>query len=260
MRAVAKSDPAACSQAEVVLADLTRKGLHPFQAPVEPRAAIELAAEVAAGRRFDQSLFLAEPMDAPRRRLSTRLEQRLAFADRAPQVAEALWALLGPDYRVIDRAVVCNLPAAAIPSWLQRRLYADPAIDVSAYVRPDQRDICFRHGASFRQELATEDAAAAHRLLQEEGAGLGRDPPGDLAHRRQQRQAAGRVLDRLVGDAGGARAAEAARRDGPIQSCDQIRHRRGQPAAGRASRRADSRARRQRDRRRDCGKRGRGAR
>jgi hypothetical protein len=164
MRAVAKSDPAAWSQAEVVLTDLTRKGVHLFQAPVEPRVAAELAAEVSAGRRFDESLFLAEPMDAPRRRLSSRLEQRLAFADRAPQVAEAFWALLGPDYRVIDRAVVCNLPAQAIPSWLQRRLYADPAIDVSAYVRPDQRDICFRHGASFRQELATEEASAARVL------------------------------------------------------------------------------------------------
>src|ERR1700742_1650592 len=38
------------------------------------------------------------------------------------------------------------------------------------------------------------------RLLQHVGARLGGDLPRHLAHRRQQRQPAGRVLDRLVGD------------------------------------------------------------
>ena len=38
-------------------------------------------------------------------------------------------------------------------------------------------------------DAAEQDAAPAHRLLEEEGAGLGRDPAGDLAHRREQRQA-----------------------------------------------------------------------
>ncbi len=49
---------------------------------------------------------------------------------------------------------------------------------------------------------AEQDAAPAERLLEHEGAGLGGDLAGDLAHRRQQRQPPVRVLDRLVGDAG----------------------------------------------------------
>src|SRR6185295_14536326 len=56
---------------------------------------------------------------------------------------------------------------------------------------------------------AEQDAAPAERLLEHEGARLGGDLAGDLAHRRQQRQPAPRVLDRLVGDAGGARRTEA---------------------------------------------------
>ena len=38
--------------------------------------------------------------------------------------------------------------------------------------------------------------------VEHERAGLRREPPRDLAHRRQQRQPALAVLDRLVGDAG----------------------------------------------------------
>ena len=41
-------------------------------------------------------------------------------------------------------------------------------------------------------------------FLQQVGAHLGREPAGDLAHRRQQGQAAVRELDRFVGDGGGA--------------------------------------------------------
>ena len=48
---------------------------------------------------------------------------------------------------------------------------------------------------------AEQHPAPAERLLEHERAGLGRDLAGDLAHRREQRQPAVRVLDGLVGDA-----------------------------------------------------------
>ena len=58
-------------------------------------------------------------------------------------------------------------------------------------------------------DAAEQDPAAAERLLEHERAGLGGDLAGDLRHRRQQRQPALAVLDRLVGDAGRAGLAEA---------------------------------------------------
>ena len=51
------------------------------------------------------------------------------------------------------------------------------------------------------RDAAEQDAAPAERLLEHERARLGRDLAGDLRHRRQQRQPALLVLDRLVGDA-----------------------------------------------------------
>ncbi len=47
---------------------------------------------------------------------------------------------------------------------------------------------------------AEQEPAAAERLLEEVRAGLRREPSGDLAHRREQRQAAVVGLDRLVRD------------------------------------------------------------
>ena len=49
-------------------------------------------------------------------------------------------------------------------------------------------------------DAAEQDAAAAGLALEGVGAGLDRHPAGDLAHRREQRQSAAFVGDRLVGD------------------------------------------------------------
>ena len=71
---------------------------------------------------------------------------------------------------------------------------------------------------------AEQDPAAAERLLEHEGAGLGGDLARDLRHRRQQRQAPVAILDRLVGDAGRARLAQAPgqlRRRGQVQVGEQ---------------------------------------
>ena len=51
------------------------------------------------------------------------------------------------------------------------------------------------------RHAAEQEPAAAERLLEHERARLRGDLARDLAHRRQQRQPAARVLDGLVGDA-----------------------------------------------------------
>ena len=91
--------------------------------------------------------------------------------------------------------------------------------DVRAEAERDHRGVVADHAAADDDDAAGRDAghaaeqepAAAERLLEEVGAGLRREPAGDLAHRREQRQRAGVGLDRLVGDGGDAAVDERAR-------------------------------------------------
>ena len=78
---------------------------------------------------------------------------------------------------------------------------------------------------------AEQHAAAAERLLEVEGAGLGRELAGDLAHRRQQRQPALLVLDGLVGDAGRARTSRSASRQLGVRGEVEIGEERSGPGA-----------------------------
>ena len=91
--------------------------------------------------------------------------------------------------------------------------------DVRAEAERDHRGVVADDAAADHDDAAGRDAgdaaeqqaAAAERLLEEVRAGLRREPAGDLAHRREQRQRARVGLDRLVGDGGDAAVDERAR-------------------------------------------------
>jgi hypothetical protein len=164
MSALAKTDYSPWSLSEAVVSDFIRKGAHVFEDRLDAKACGELLARVRATRRFDDSLFLSEvEFDAapqhtgvnprPGRNLLERLEPGLTFVERAPQVVEALWSLLGPDYQILDKKLVCGVPQSSIPAWVKRRIHGNPVNNLGAYVRPEHRDITYFYGIDFHQDL-----------------------------------------------------------------------------------------------------------
>lgn len=168
MSALAKTDYAPWSLSEAVVSDLAGKGLHRFEERLDPRACAALLAEVRALRRFDDSLFLtpaeydAEPVERATASLLDRLDARLAFVERAPQVVEALWSLLGPDYRILDRRLVCVLPRQRVPEWIRRRAHGHPVGDLAAFVRPELRDLDYCDRAGFAQDSGGPQVVTLH--------------------------------------------------------------------------------------------------
>jgi len=160
MSALAKTDYAPWSLSEAVVSDLAAKGLHLFEERLDAGACAALLAEVRARRRFDDSLFLTEadhaagPAARPAASLLDRLDERLSFVERAPQIVEALWSLLGPDYRLIERRLVCALPHRRLPGWIRRRAQSGRVGDLSAFVRPELRDVDYLDAADFAQDPA----------------------------------------------------------------------------------------------------------
>lgn len=160
MSALAKTDYAPWSLSEAVVSDLAGKGLHLFEERLDFRGCAALLAEIRSARRFDDSLFLTEAEHAAGTRSSAerglldRMEGRLAFIERAPPVVEALWSLLGPDYRIVERQLVCVLPHDRLPAWVRRRAEGGRVGDLSAYVRPELRGVSYCDGQDFVQDPA----------------------------------------------------------------------------------------------------------
>jgi hypothetical protein len=143
--------------------DILASGFHVFPG-LDPRAAGELLAAVRARRGFDQGLFLSEEeFDAdpqyvgvnprPGRNLLEGFGDRLGFVEAAPQVVSALTAVLGAGYQVMDKKLVCGVPAKAVPDWLMARIAGNPVNNLGAYVRPEFRDVTYFMGIDFHQDL-----------------------------------------------------------------------------------------------------------
>jgi hypothetical protein len=152
------------THAEPAVQDFARLGYHLFDRPVDPEAASALLAKLRADRRYDQSLFQGEAeFDAdpqyrgvnprPGRNLLERFEDELGFVEQAPHIVEALTALLGPGFRVMDRKVVCGVPDSAIPAWLKKRIAGNPVNNLGPYVKPQYRDVTYFNGIDFHQDL-----------------------------------------------------------------------------------------------------------
>lgn len=157
------ADPAVAA-ADEVISDFIAKGAHRFARPVDPAACAALLAELKADRDYGAGLFLDEAgFDAdpqyrgvnprPGRNLLDRFAGRLAFVEQALPIVAGLTALLGDGYRILDRKVVCGVPASAIPDWLKARIAGNPVNNLGAYVKPQYRDVTYFYGIDFHQDL-----------------------------------------------------------------------------------------------------------
>jgi hypothetical protein len=172
MTAMARPKAPGSRLAEQVEADFIENGAHLFEERLDVAACEALLADIRATRRFDESLFLSEAaFDAdpqytgvnPRegRNLLEQFEDRLGFVERAPHLVEALTSLLGEGYEVLNKKVVCGVPASAVPHWLKTRIHGNPVNNLGAYVKPEHRDVTYFYGIDFHQDLIDYKAREA---------------------------------------------------------------------------------------------------
>ena len=152
------------AETSAVLDDFIDGGRHIFPRPLDAAAAEALLAQIRADRRYDESLFLSEAaFDAdpqytgvnpkPGRNLLERFEDQLGFVERDPMIVAGLTDLLGPDYVIMNKKVVCGVPQASVPDWLRARIAGNPVNNLGAFVRPEYRDVTYFYGIDFHQDL-----------------------------------------------------------------------------------------------------------
>jgi hypothetical protein len=163
------------SLSETVVADFIRDGAHLFDQPLDAEVCAGLLNALKATRDFGSALFLSEEeFDAdplytgvnprPGRNLLERFEAQLGFVEQAPQIVEGITALLGPDYEILNKKVVCGVPAGSVPDWLRKRILGNPVNNLGAYVRPQYRDVTYFYGIDFHQDLIDYKAREADFL------------------------------------------------------------------------------------------------
>ena len=140
------------------------RGYHVFENGVNADDAAGLLAAIQQTRAFNASLFLSEAeFDAnpqyrgvnPQsgRNLLDTFGDYLDFVEKDPAIVEGLTAVLGEGYEMLNRKIVCGVPASAVPAWLKRRITDNPVNNLGAYVRPPYRDVTYFYGIDFHQDI-----------------------------------------------------------------------------------------------------------
>lgn len=146
------------------VSDFIAHGYHVFDGGVDAEAAAALLASIRATRAFDGSLFMTEAeFDAdprytgvnprPGRNLLDVFEDQLGFVERNAGIVDALTAMLGEDYALLNRKVVCGVPRSTVPDWLRARIEGNPVNNLGAWIKPAYRDLTYFYGIDFHQDL-----------------------------------------------------------------------------------------------------------
>ena len=147
-----------------VVRDFHDFGRHLFGQPVDSVAATTLLDAVHQDRAFDADLFLdeatflADPQytganPRPGRNLLEKFSGLLGFIEQSPMIVSALTALLGDDYEILNKKLVCGVPDTALPDWVKTRIAGNPVNNLGCFIKPEYRDITYFYDIDFHQDL-----------------------------------------------------------------------------------------------------------
>ncbi|MEH1867858.1 MAG: phytanoyl-CoA dioxygenase family protein [Nostoc sp.] len=122
----------------------------------------ELLEFIKTTRDFERDLFLekedfyAHPQytgvnPCPGRNILEGLD--LSFIEQNTVLQSLLSELLGEEYSVVIKKVICGVPKKWIPDWVISEIDKLPVPNLGAFIKPDYRDITYFHGIDFHQDI-----------------------------------------------------------------------------------------------------------
>jgi Phytanoyl-CoA dioxygenase (PhyH) len=140
------------------------KGLIELGSVLDAGACATLLDRIRATRTFSADLFqseadfLANPQHVgvnpcPGRNLLETFNEDLDFIESNPPIVDALNEVIGRDYHVLNKKLVCGVPERHLPDWLVRRIKGNAVNNLGAYVKPQYRDITYFYGIDYHQDI-----------------------------------------------------------------------------------------------------------
>lgn len=145
---------------------LSEHGYAEFPDLFRPEPARALFDAAMATRRFDRSLFLSEQEweDSPKSHrhvnpgpgfnaLEKLPPELMDFIDKSDAFHALMAPLLGEDFRIISKRLICRLPWSSVPPWFYARRYGKANNALGAFVHPPHRDISYYLDVDMHQDI-----------------------------------------------------------------------------------------------------------
>lgn len=107
---------------------------------------------------LDEKKFLENPQyknvnPIPGRNILENLEDEVEEIEQSKGIVDALHQVLGENYVILNKKVICGVPESWIPGWVLERIKTNPVNNLGAYVKPEFRHVTYFYGIDFHQDI-----------------------------------------------------------------------------------------------------------
>jgi len=139
-------------------------GIHHFNKGVDKDKSKNLLDKINKFRPLGLNIFLDEVTfknnpqfkgvnPIPGRNLVENFSEDILYIDNNSDVIENINAVLGDNYKIIDKKFVCGVPQVWIPSWIKDYIAETGVKNLGPYIKPEYRDITYFSGIDFHQDI-----------------------------------------------------------------------------------------------------------
>jgi len=102
---------------------------------------------------FDQNPVYKGVNPVPGRNILEHFQNKLDNIESCDVVVSTLSRVLGDQYEILNKKVICGVPETWIPDWVLERIRDNPVNNLGAYIKPEFRNITYFYGIDFHQDI-----------------------------------------------------------------------------------------------------------
>lgn len=147
-----------------IRSDIEGNGIHLFGELLDQEKTGLLYKKILADRQFDSSLFLSEKdfllqenhfgaNPTTTFNFLNKFSEELNLIEEHPQLNETLSFLLGSDYEIVIKKLVCGVPDAWLPEWVRVIIKGTKVANLGPYIKKEYRDITYFRGIDYHQDI-----------------------------------------------------------------------------------------------------------
>lgn len=139
------------------------EGLYRLPKTVDTKMSKDMLNKIKSTRVFGKDLFLKKEdytdthlhvnPKSGKNNLLESFDGSLGFIEDDPAITNVLNKILGKDYCILLKKIVCGVPTSWIPEWIQNSTRNRHVNNLGAYIKPEYRDITYFHGIDMHQDI-----------------------------------------------------------------------------------------------------------
>ena len=139
------------------------EGLYSIPEKVDVKVCENILKEIKSTREFGKNLFLEENKYSNihlntnpgygNDNILDNFDEELSIIENDPSITHILDKILGKNYNILLRKIVCGVPLSWIPEWIQNSIKDRCVNNLGAFIKKEYRDITYFHGIDMHQDI-----------------------------------------------------------------------------------------------------------